>query len=205
MENSSAVKVLVELMSRLPTATQGRIYDTYVKPVNDLMRAIHIDYVTAFHAARHKLREEDYTIRDPQQRIRHQLQEVYDTIWQRRKIYEDKRDILRQEAQAYIANLRVIEAKRFFVAVCDYLVMDDNAGFIWTGSERDSFIEELADRGGLTMYSTPTTAFLRRIKEAQSLDAACEIINISLEALNAKYFNIVNAYVAFEEKRHLFN
>ena len=112
--------------------------------------------------------------------------------------------MLRQDAQAYIANIDIVEMRRFFIAVCDYFVLDDDHGFIWVDGERDQFIESLAEKGGLTKYDTPTTRFLRQIKEAQSRNGGAEIINMILGHLNAKYFNIVNSFTAIETSRHLF-
>ena len=184
--------------------TSNRLFTGYVTPTYKLMRLIHVDYIGALHLARASLFDQDMTIVDPDERAKRQLQVASETVWKRRKKYENKRDLLRQDSQAYISNLHVVEMRRFFVAVCDYLVLDDDRGFIWVDNERDQFIEGLAERGGLAKYDTPTTKFLREIKDADSIEEGARIVNDVLNHLNTKYFNIVSAYTALEMKRHIF-
>lgn len=209
MKTIESLRKLLSALPNVPTTIpgrHGRLFNDYVAPTYDLMREIHIDYISIFKDAISEV-ERPFLEIDPEERngnLKQQLHEMADAIWKRRKIYEKTRNLLRAQCEAYISSIEIQEFKRYFVTVCEYFIYDDDKGSIKTNTYMDFTIESLIRKGGLSTYDTPTTKFLKNIKSADSLDEAVGNINIILERMNRKYVSIMIAYQQVLDQRQLF-
>ncbi len=100
-----------------------------------------------------------------------------------REPLEGKRDLLRVESQAFATSVEIPEIRRYLISICDYFVFEADYAPLTFSPDRDSFIIGLIEKGGLSKYDTPTTAFLREIRDKETLLDGIDALNEAISAL----------------------
>ncbi|NKJ37370.1 hypothetical protein [Rhizobium sp. SG570] len=190
---------ILEKVKTLPTEIPGRgkrLFKDVVNPSNDALREVHVNYTAIFSHARNTIRKLDFeNSGDQKLGVQDILKTAVTQMLCEREPLEGKRDLLRFESQAFASSVEIPVIRRYLISICDYFVFDaDYAPLTFSPEDRDGFIIGLMEKGGLAKYDTPTTGFLRGIRDKETLLDGIDALNEAISALNNKYVTTQVAY-----------
>lgn len=121
------------------------------------------------------------------------LANIKDEFLKLRTKDEGLRDSLRQDAQEIFKGIKWSEEKRFLTSVIYYFL--GNRGISPTDEIIDREIEGVIEKGGKTIWDSPSTQLYKKIKESRDLNFIIEKLDESRIELNQSYMNVRKHYI----------
>ena len=180
------------------TGVRRREYlEKLITPLYDGVERTHKSYLLIFEDARNALQdllekapkqEPEYLIGDEA----HRLRGIISAFAEARQVDEHLRDAVRAGAQDMIRPIKWPEERRFLILVCLYFLGTDP----WAPD--DDFLDrearQIEQKGGVSLWDTPSIALYQRLKEAPDARAALDLVKTAREALNRRHTRLDVAY-----------
>lgn len=206
----ASVKPLLDLLQHVMTAnTQSAIrrFDELMRPLNDRVQVVHVDYTDILRNLRRGL----FRARDSQGAIRPgNVVTAIDSFRTDRDKQEGIRDHLRVHAAAILGVLPCQQEQRFVYTIIVYFQENDHRPFL-EKADIDMRIATILQQGGSSGMATPTTLLLQELnellnklnkspgQESQVLEEMIGCVDATIAVLNDRLSAVSRQYVGLLE------